>query len=416
MLPSDASTQSYPAPEPTSPLKDPPAGNRRQTKRVWTPEEDAFVRDTFRKVRTREIASRLNRTRAAVYQRAIKVLSLPKTREGARGRKWQHSEETLMNEKYGKVQTNQLALDLQRTIASVHSRALILGLTKATIRGPHRPWIEEDERQVLATYGHVPVREIAARLNRSLAAVRLRAWHPIWGTKVTRRRSRSWTTAEDEALRSDYGHSPTRQVAEALGRTVSSVNSRAFLLCLTQHFDRAPGRKWTEAEDGFLRSAYGNLRPLEVAKRLGRTRLSVYHRAETLGLTAALGSPEYSRRQSLPRTAQPFTDLTNPVDIGYVAGIVDGEGSIVGPPKVTVQVSMTTREVIQRLHKLCGGSVSGPYENRSGRAEICLPQYHWTVSSAYSVYRLLRVLLPGLIVKKEKAEIVIQFLERKWSS
>lgn len=101
--------------------------------------------------------------------------------------------------------------------------------------------------------------------------------------------------------------------------------------------------------------------------------------------------------------------------MGYVASIIDGEGTINGPPKVTLQVSMTTKEVIEKLQEMCGGSCTGPYENRSGRAEICKPQYHWSVASSENAYRILVAIAPYLIVKREKARTVIEFLGRKWS-
>lgn len=177
-----------------------------------------------------------------------------------------------------------------------------------------------------------------------------------------------------------------------------------------------PPKDWTTAEDEVLRATYGNVRPVEVARKLGRTRASVYHRADRLGLMSTVRSPEFLRRQSLPRTARPFAGLSGPLDIGYVAGIIDGEGSVIGPPNFAIRVSMTTQEVIHHLWKLCGGSVTGPYAQRSGRSEVCKPQYHWTISSADNVHRLLKTLLPYLIVKREKAEEVIRVLEKKWSS
>jgi hypothetical protein len=381
---------------------------------AWTPEEDGYLRMTFRKVSTREIAARLCRTRAAVYQRALKVLLLPKTREHPAGMKWELAGDTFLRENYGRIPTKQVASALGRTVRSIHSRARTLHLTRITVRGPNRPWTEDDERYLLANCGSMAVKEIASRLNRTSAAVHQRASFPRWGAKAATRPRRNWLDTEDEVLRAGYRRVPTRSIAQALNRTVSSVNVRACVLGLTRHFARSPPRAWTRDEDEFLRASYGRVRPAEMAKKLGRTRASVYHRAALLELTSIAGSPEFLRRQSLPRTAQPFAGLANPVDLGYVAGILDGEGSIVGPPRITLQVSMTTKEVIERLHSLCGGSITGPYENRSGRSEVCQPQYHWTVSSAESAYRILNVLLPHLIVKREKAEMAIQFLKRKW--
>lgn len=384
-------------------------------RRRWTQHEDSLVRDAFRKVKTIEIANRLSRTRSAVDQRALKVLLLPRVGTRPRGRRWERSDEEFLRENYGRTPAGQIATALSRTPSSIQGRASHLHLTRTTARRFNMPWTEVDERYLLANYGRSTLTEIASRLNRTSIAVRLRAYRPRWGVRPSVRARNIWSTSDDELLRANYGQVPTARLAQRLRRTVSSINCRAFTLGLTRHFTRSPAKEWRKDEDDFLRAQYGRIRPSEIGKRIGRTRPSIYHRAEVLGLAASLRSPEFLRRQSLPRTALPFTGLNSELDVGYVAGIVDGEGSITKPPNVALQVSMTTREVTEHLQTLCGGSVTGPYLGRSGRTEVCQPQYHWTVSSTEDVYRILKVLLPHLSVKRQKAEMVLQFLEERWA-
>lgn len=386
-----------------------------RTHRRWTKEEDEYLRATFKTTPAREIAVRLGRTRSGVAQRALKVLLLPRKRARPRGVRWAPEADAFLHTNYGVVRTREIAGTLQRTVNAVHDRAHILRLTRRTVRGPNRAWSVQDEQYVLANYGKVSREEIAKWLNRTPAAVSCRTGSPRWGPASQRRLRRDWNPMEDAVLRERYGKSPIETVVRATGRTISSVHCRAHKLGLARPTSMSSRRAWAIDEDNLLRRIYGKISPSEIARKIGRTRPSVYHRAERLGLGSAIGSPEFLRRQSLPRTARPFPGLSNALDIGYVAGIIDGEGSIIGPPKFAIQVSMTTKEVIDHLYALCGGSATGPYEQRSGRSEVCKPQYHWTISSAENVYQILRVLLPHLIVKKQKAESVISFLERKWT-
>jgi len=385
-----------------------------RTRRRWTREEDEYLRATFKTTRAREIAVRLGRTRSGVAQRALRVLLLP--RKGARpsGVKWALEADAFLHANYGMVRSREIAATLHRTVNAVHDRAHRLHLTRRTVRGPNRAWSVEDEQYVRENYGKVSREEIAKWLNRTPAAVSTRAGSPHWGPAPQRRSRKDWDPVEDAVLRESYGKTPTQTIGRALGRTVSSVHSRAHKLGLARPTPMTSRQAWATDEDDLLRAMYGKIRPGEISRKIGRTRPSVHHRAERLGLKSVIGSPEFLRRQSLPRTARPFPGLSNALDIGYVAGIVDGEGSILGPPKFTIQVSMTTKEVIDHLYNLCGGSVTGPSEQRSGRSEVCKPQYHWTISSAENVYQILKILLPYLIVKKDKAESVVSFLEREW--
>ncbi|HEX9341199.1 MAG TPA: SANT/Myb-like DNA-binding domain-containing protein [Thermoplasmata archaeon] len=352
----------------------------------------------------------------AVAQRALKVLRLPRKRIRPSWESWDPNSDAFLHSNYGRIRTREIAASLHRTVSSVHSRAHILHLTRRTVRGPNQPWSMDDELYLLGNYGKVPRAELARHLHRTPAAIYGRASQPRWGPAAPRSSRKDWIPSEDAILRSGYGKTPIQSISHVLGRTISSIYSRAHKLGLTRSTTMARRRDWTRDEDDSLRSMYGKIRPEEIARKIGRTRPSVYHRAERLGLVSIVRSPEFLRRQSLPRTARPFPGLSNPLDIGYVAGIVDGEGSILGPRNVAVRVNMATKEVIDHLWNLCGGTVTGPYEKRSGRSEICKPQYHWTISSAENVYQLLKVLLPYLIVKRVKAEEVIRFLEKKWFS
>ena len=184
---------------------------------------------------------------------------------------------------------------------------------------------------------------------------------------------------------------------------------------------KVPVRPWLPEEDGILLELYGTLRPHEIADELARTVGAVHHRAEELGLFSKRWSSEFRRRQSLPRKGQPFTGLPEPAKAGYAAGIIDGEGSILGPPRVVVSVTTTTESLALALRTIVGGTVAGPYlyarHKRFGN-QLCRlkPQYHWNFSSQYEVYLLLKHVRPFLVVKADAADHAISCFGKdlKW--
>lgn len=94
-----------------------------------------------------------------------------------------------------------------------------------------------------------------------------------------------------------------------------------------------------------------------------------------------------------------------PVDVGYVAGIIDGEGWMLAAPWPTVAVKMTDEDVIRRLQALTGvGNVTGP-RIRAGRKPI----WQWTVSRSRDVAALLMTVYPLLGQRRQaKAREVLE--------
>lgn len=97
---------------------------------------------------------------------------------------------------------------------------------------------------------------------------------------------RAWTQLEDDALRVNFGRVSAIELATQLGRSVGAVFHRANRLGLKAR------RRWTKADDRELRWLWesGELGVTAIAKRLGRTPVTTYWRAQKLGLP--LGVPE----------------------------------------------------------------------------------------------------------------------------
>ena len=107
------------------------------------------------------------------------------------------------------------------------------------------------------------------------------------------------------------------------------------------------------------------------------------------------------------------------LELAYIAGIVDGEGSIsiVRRHRFThqdpsfallVSVSITDEWVIHYLHSTFGGSVSLQKRNIVSRR----PVWSWTIRHKQAG-ELLKAIYPFLHIKKAQAEIAIRFQARK---
>jgi len=87
-----------------------------------------------------------------------------------------------------------------------------------------------------------------------------------------------WTQGEVEYLTKHYGKKGVEEIAEALGRTASAVQSKAPQLGLS-----AQNNLWAEEEERFLKENYLSLGAEECARRLGRTVSAVHGKIRLVG-------------------------------------------------------------------------------------------------------------------------------------
>ena len=122
-----------------------------------------------------------------------------------------------------------------------------------------------------------------------------------------------------------------------------------------------------------------------------------------------------ARRLSIPRgnLRQPRVYLEGS-DVPYLAGIIDGEGSImIGRWKylspVIISVGNTNFELIYWIDQRVPGFVTR-YDNPSGNRK---PQRKWVIHEMATAQALLRLLLPHLIVKRKVAQVALDFLDSR---
>lgn len=94
---------------------------------------------------------------------------------------------------------------------------------------------------------------------------------------------RLWTREEDQFLADNYPVRGAVYCAVHLGRSGTSVRSRARYIGIYQRKNPVP---FSEYEDEYLREYFGKRRADDIAEVLGRKEASIINRARTLGLVS----------------------------------------------------------------------------------------------------------------------------------
>lgn len=112
--------------------------------------------------------------------------------------------------------------------------------------------------------------------------------------------------------------------------------------------------------------------------------------------------PENRKRKS-----RPLSIPAKEADLGYLAGIIDGEGNIqIYSDHVIVRVSTTSSELMMFLMEIYNSA----HYQKSRSSNVV---YLWYILRTADVYKFLRELLPHLRIKQEQAEKAFEFCEEK---
>lgn len=156
---------------------------------------------------------------------------------------------------------------------------------------------------------------------------------------------------------------------------------------------------WTDEEVELLKQAY-KVWPVRFDLLPHRDRQSIHSKAYRLGLSGR-------------RTAERMFSGVTPEEIAYFAGIFDGEGTIgCYAGNRVVSVASTTDDLIDwMMAKFPGGSIyTQPWdpEQQDGPFFHRKPVHHvrWTRMSVMA--ELLELCMPYLIVKKDKAQRMLE--------
>lgn len=226
---------------------------------------------------------------------------------------------------------------------------------------------------------------------------------------------RRWTAQDIQTLRD---LSPTKTIAEIakiVGHSLASTKRQAWKLGSPA---RRPGA-WSSADDQFMLENYKRLGAAKTAAALGRTEDAIRSQACKLRLTVTLADVWGGRSAVMSTLTQG--------EIGYLAGIIDGEGTItisLRTPsssssrkptlKPAVTVSSTSTALIawceQRLRFTKGQAIpSGGF--RDYKTKVC---YQASIFG-FSAAPLLAAIEPHLVIKKRQCALVREFIEIRGS-
>jgi len=267
-------------------------GLRRHSSRSWTSLEDDDLRRRYGVEATASIAADLGRSCAAVYARAT-LLDLTEGNAPV----WTPWEDAQLRAGFASgIAVAQVAVIIGRPYSGVVSRA-----SKLRLRHPNfsRDWSNEEiERALaLAEAGHryaeigqiLAAEGFAARTKSGVRALMNRVGAGKgWG--------RFWTDEEDALLIRAYRtNAALKPLRFALGRSSGSIRWRAEYLGLRGTHGRPNGWRggpdWSEADLARLRQGYGKVPTAELALSMGRSKASIFTRANLLGLVHGFHRP-----------------------------------------------------------------------------------------------------------------------------
>lgn len=103
----------------------------------------------------------------------------------------------------------------------------------------------------------------------------------------------------------------------------------------------------------------------------------------------------------------------DPASVGYIAGLIDGEGTIMNKPYFrSVTIVNTDAALIEWLGRI-GGSVQ--WRTKQAKDGIKRkPLGAWSVCDALGMHRLLVAIEPHLIIKRERARDLLDTLEARY--
>jgi hypothetical protein len=209
-------------------------------------------------------------------------------------------------------------------------------------------------------------------------------------------RSAKWTD-EDRAIVRDQYTNYGPNIPALLGK----YSSRAIEMCAYRQGIRTR-EFWTDNEDKFILDQYP-MHGGEIHRLMpGRSRVAVVTRAARLGVRQGI-LPEWT----------PSEGVRN-VDIAYLAGFIDGEGTIsinrVSKGryiKARVGYCNSNENVVRFCAQITGSKVLLSHRPDRRHSDI----YLVNICAREKVLGVLKTIRPYLIAKKAQADAVIEFLE-----
>jgi len=166
-------------------------------------------------------------------------------------------------------------------------------------------------------------------------------------------------------------------------------------------------KKWTAEEEDYLRQSHGVTPRKEIVEHLGRSWNAVCMRVFLL---------------HLPPVKHSKTIALSPVDASWLAAAIDGEGCLYLEKiercqsrtyRSVILISNTNLDFVQHAMDLIGAGYIDHISARPSRTSngFCQPLYTYHLQGRVVVGAVMKAILPYVIIKKDRAELMIQASE-----
>lgn len=243
-----------------------PLSTKRNPRR-WGPQEIIYLKRHYAREGIAAVATSLQRSIRAVKFR-LTLLNLQGFKVGS----WTREEDTYLRAWYGKKRPRAIGRKLKRSWQSVTGRAIRLGLKERNIR----PWTQQEIEFLKRNYLRMRYYELARHLRRARGTVNAKL--RLLGLRKLHEKKR-WTSEERRLVRKKYRKIPGPQLAMMLKVPVHVLEKLAVNMKLVGK----PGRKYTQGELEYIRLHYRTKSAETVARKLGRTPLSITSLASKRG-------------------------------------------------------------------------------------------------------------------------------------
>ena len=110
-----------------------------------------------------------------------------------------------------------------------------------------------------------------------------------------------------------------------------------------------------------------------------------------------------------------YMGLSN--DIAFCAGLFEGEGYVAkhaGHNTWRLGINMTDREPLERICKIFGGNILGPYERKGPQGQVYKPIYNWALSGYLNILKVYNAFKDYLSPRRlEQFQLSLSILPRK---
>lgn len=211
----------------------------------------------------------------------------------------------------------------------------------------------------------------------------------------------SWTEEEDNLVRDNYAKMGVKMMKLLPNRSRVAIRFRARQLGIA--FDKSQSKwtdEWSNEELHIMKENYARIGPTAVLKLLPkRSKDAVNHQARLLGVFC-------KNRKRILNISQ--------TEAAYIAGLVDGEGWIGFSefkderyPIPKVAIANTNYAIIEWLLERFTDLSAHVYKRPA--TETQKPTYKMQISAAASVQALLEQISPYMIIKKERALLMMEY-------